>query len=350
MKRVFVNGYGSIGSRITSFLKDDQEVTVIGVGKYSPDDKVEIANSRGLDVYVPEERLGDFSDYSIAGSIESALDDCDLVIDASPGGTGYKNKKSIYEPRDIPVIYQGGESATGPESVSDVLFNSRVNYDAVFGRRHVMQGSCNVTGMGRLLEPLREKFGDELVRFDVTLIRRWADIEQTKEILPDTIEMTERPHHGDDVKMCIGRDAPLFVRAVKVPTRQMHLHIMDIRFRNQAPRPLDIHEIFTDEFGVATLWTARGTREIRDYSQDMGFNFTDTNMIHIHANMTASIGDTVQMMYSDDQTGIVIPENHLLVQAMLFERPYKEAFEHTESIFHMKEKKQMLEERFARRD
>ena len=48
MKKIFVNGYGSIGSRITSFLKDDPEITVIGVGKYSPDDKVEIANSRGL--------------------------------------------------------------------------------------------------------------------------------------------------------------------------------------------------------------------------------------------------------------------------------------------------------------
>ena len=40
MKKVFVNGYGSIGSRITSFLKDDPEITVIGIGKYSPDDKV----------------------------------------------------------------------------------------------------------------------------------------------------------------------------------------------------------------------------------------------------------------------------------------------------------------------
>ena len=40
----------------------------------------------------------------------------------------------------------------------------------------------------------------------------------------------------------------------------------------------------------------------------MGFSFTDTNMIHIHANMMESIEDTVKMMYSDDQTGIVIPE------------------------------------------
>ena len=100
---------------------------------------------------------------------------------------------------------------------------------------------------------------------------------------------------------------------------------------------------------MATLWTAKGTKDVRDYADNMGFNFTDTNMIHIHANMTASIGDTVQMMYSDDQTGIVIPENHMLMQAMLFGKSYKDAFTHTESIFHMKEKKQKLEEHFAKK-
>ena len=348
MKNVFVNGYGSIGSRITSFLKDDPEITVIGVGKYSPDEKVNVAISRGLDVYVPERKLNDFSNYKIAGSIESALDECDLVFDAAPGGHGYKNKKSLYEPKNIHSIYQGGESTTGDESVSDLLFNSRVNYDKAVGERHVMQGSCNVTGMGKILEPLRDKFGDKLTRFDVTLIRRWADIEQTDKKLVDTIEMTESPHHGDDVKMYFGKDVPLYVRAIKVPTRQMHLHIMDIRFKDTAPKPSEIHEIFTNEFGVATLWTANGTKDVRDYAQKMGFNFTDTNMIHIHANMTTSIGDTVQMMYSDDQTGIVIPENHMLMQAMLFGKSYNDAFTHTESIFHMNEKKQKLQEHFAK--
>lgn len=348
MKKVFVNGYGSIGSRITSFLKDDPEITVLGVGKYSPDEKVNVAISRGLDVFVPERKLDDFKDFKISGTIESVLDDCDLVIDAAPGGHGYKNKKSLYEPKNLMAIYQGGESTVGDEAVSDLLFNSRANYDQAIGKRHVMQGSCNVTGMGRVLEPLHDKFGDDLVRFDVTLIRRWADIEQTDKKLQDTIEMTEKPHHGDDVKTYFGKDAPLFVRAVKVPTRQMHLHIMDVRFKGAAPRPSEIHDIFKDEFGVAVLWTAKGTKDVRDYANTMGFNFTDTNMIHIHANMTTSIGDTVQMMYSDDQTGIVIPENHMLMQAMLFGKSYQDAFDHTESIFHMKEKRQKLEEHFAK--
>ena len=349
MKKVFVNGYGSIGSRITSFLKDDPEITVFGIGKYSPDEKVTDAISRGLNVYVPERKLDDFSNYKISGTIESALDECDLVIDAAPGGHGYKNKKNLYEPKNIPAIYQGGESTVGDESVSDLLFNSRANYDHALGKKHVMQGSCNVTGMGRILEPLREKFGNELVRFDVTLVRRWADIEQIEKNVSDTIEMTEKPHHGDDVKLYFGKDAPLYVRAIKVPTRQMHLHIMDVRFKETAPKPSQIHELFADEFGVATLWTAKGTKDIRDYAQNMGFNFTDTNMIHIHANMTTSIGDTVQLMYSDDQTGIVIPENHMLLQAMLFDKSYEEAFAHTESIFHMKEKKQKLQENFAKK-
>ena len=348
MKKVFVNGYGSIGSRITAFLKDDPEITVFGIGKYSSDEKVTDAISRGLNVYVPERKLDDFSNYKISGTIESALDECDLVIDAAPGGYGYKNKKNLYEPKNIPAIYQGGESTVGDESVSDLLFNSRANYDHALGKKHVMQGSCNVTGMGRILEPLREKFGNELVRFDVTLVRRWADIEQIEKNVSDTIEMTEKPHHGDDVKLYFGKDAPLYVRAIKVPTRQMHLHIMDIRFKETAPKPSQIHELFADEFGVATLWTAKGTKDIRDYAQNMGFNFTDTNMIHIHANMTTSIGDTVQLMYSDDQTGIVIPENHMLLQAMLFDKSYEEAFAHTESIFHMKEKKQKLQENFAK--
>ncbi|MBA4453376.1 MAG: type II glyceraldehyde-3-phosphate dehydrogenase, partial [Nitrosopumilaceae archaeon] len=100
MKKIFVNGYGSIGSRITAFLKDDPEISVIGVGKYSPDEKVSLAISRGLEVYVPERKLDAFKDYKISGTIESALDDCDLVIDAAPGGQGYTNKKNLYEPKN----------------------------------------------------------------------------------------------------------------------------------------------------------------------------------------------------------------------------------------------------------
>ena len=347
MKKVFVNGFGSIGSRISQFIKDDPEINLIGVGKYSPDEAVTKAISLGLDVYVPQDRIEKFNNYKIAGSVESALDQCDLVIDASPGGTGFKNKKSLYEPRGILAIYQGGETVYGDSAVSDLLFNSRANYSKAFEKKHVMQGSCNVTGMGRILQPLREKYGSKLLRFDVTLVRRWADIEQTDKTVVDTIEWSENPHHGDDVKSYMGKETPLFLRAIKVPTRQMHLHIMDVRFKDKAPRPSEFLDVFKDEYGVATLYTAKGTKEVRDFADTMKFSFKDTNMIHIHANLVESIEDTVKMMYSDDQTGIVIPENHLLMQAMLFKRKYEDALKHTEELFHMEEKKKLLQEHFA---
>jgi glyceraldehyde-3-phosphate dehydrogenase (NAD(P)) len=349
MKKVFVNGYGSIGNRVAQFIKDDPEIKVIGVGKFSADDKVNDAISRGFDVYVPEKNMNDFKKYKIKGSIENALDNCDIVIDAAPGGVGYKNKKQLYEPRGIMAIYQGGESVFGDERVSDILFNSRVNYKEAFGKKHIMQGSCNVTGMGRVLQPLREKYGSQLVRFDAILVRRWADLEQTNKVVPDTIEWTANPHHQDDIKHYMGKDTPLFIQAIKVPTRQMHVHILNIRFKNAAPMMDEILEIFKNEYGVAILWTAKGTKQIRDAAESMKFSFKDTNMIHIHANMLESIGDTMKVLYSDDQTGIVIPENHLLMQAMLFQKPYEEAFKHTESLFHMGEKKKLLEEFFARK-
>ena len=186
------------------------------------------------------------------------------------------------------------------------------------GKNMLCKVVVNVTGMGRVLEPLRKNFGNSIKRFDVTLVRRWADIDQINEIVTDTIELTSNPHHGEDVKSYFGKNTPLFVRAIKVPTRQMHLHIMDIRFEGIIPSVDDIHNIFKNEYGIATLWSAKGTKDIRDFAEKLNFSFKDTNMIHIHANMTQKIDDTIQLMYSDDQTGIVIPENHLLLQAMLF--------------------------------
>ncbi|HET8720335.1 MAG TPA: type II glyceraldehyde-3-phosphate dehydrogenase [Candidatus Nitrosotenuis sp.] len=348
MKKVFVNGYGSIGGRISQFIKDDPDIRVVGIGKYSPDAQVNDAISRGFDVYVPEKKIDSFKDFKIKGSIEKVLDDCDLVIDASPGGMGYLNKKNLYEPKGIMAIYQGGESVTGEESVSDLLFNSRVNYKDAFGKKHVMQGSCNVTGMGRVLQPLREKYGSRILRFDAILVRRWADLEQTEKEVPDTIEWTSHPHHQEDVKQYMGKDTPLFIQAIKVPTRQMHLHLLEIRFKDAAPPTSEILDIFKNEYGVATFWTAKGTKQIRDAAESLKFSFKDTNMIHIHANMLDSIGDTIKMAYSDDQTGIVIPENHMLMQAMLFQKSHDEAFKHTESLFHMGDKKRMLEEYFAK--
>lgn len=127
MKKIFINGYGSIGKRIAAFVRDDPEIKIVGVGKHSPKN-MSGAISDGFDVYVLKRNMPRFEGMGVAGTIESALDTCDLVVDASPGGMGYDNKINLYEPRGIKAIYQGGESVHGDSAVSDMLFNSRVNY------------------------------------------------------------------------------------------------------------------------------------------------------------------------------------------------------------------------------
>ena len=347
MKKVFVNGYGSIGSRISQFIAGDTDIEVVGVGKYSPDERVNDAISRGFGVYVPKNKLEQFKNFKIGGTIEEVLEKCDLVVDAAPGGQGYNNKKNLYEPKNVKAIFQGGETIIGDKAVAALIFNSRVNYTDAFDKKYVMQGSCNVTGMGRILQPLKERYGSKIKRFDATLLRRWADLEDSKTEVKDSIEWTRKPHHSEDVKSYMGKDTPLYIRVFKVPTRQMHLHLMDIRFVNIAPKPSELLDLFKDEYGVAVLYTAKGTKDIRDFADSTKFSFTDTNMIHIHADLLEVQDDIVKITYSDDQTGIVIPENHLLMQAMLFKRNHDDAFKHTEELFHMKEKKQLLEAHFG---
>ena len=96
MKKIFVNGYGTIGKRITKFILDDPEIRLLGIGKHTPDDTIKDILSQGLNVYVLQKNLHIFDKYNINGTIEDILTECDLVIDASPSGYGFYNKQKIY--------------------------------------------------------------------------------------------------------------------------------------------------------------------------------------------------------------------------------------------------------------
>lgn len=343
---MFINGYGNIGRRLATALSMDKEIQFVGVAKYTVDDKVKEALENRFNVYVPEEMISAFKEkgYSVTGSVKDAVKHSEIVIDAAKEGGGYDNKKSLYEPMNKPAIFQGGEDRHGDRTVADMIHNSRVNYSKAAGRTYVIQGSCNVSGMGRVMQPLIEKFGDRIRRYDVELVRRWADLEDTKAV-KDSIEWDRNPHHQDDVKDFIP-SANLYVDAFKVPSRMMHLHQMFIRFSGKAPTKDEILECFRNEFGVAIISSANGTGDVRKKAIELGFAHGDTNMVHIHQDILRVQDDTVKIAYSDDQTGMVIPENHMLFQSMVFKRPREEAMKRTDSLFQMSKKRRILEEEF----
>jgi len=347
MVRVFINGYGNIGRRLASAFSHDKEIQFVGIGKYSIDNKVDEAFSKKFPVYVPEEKVREFKGkgYDISGTISDAIKESDLVIDAAKDGFGYSNKVNFYIPLNKPAIFQGGEDRTGEKKVADIIHNSRINYDKVTNQKYVIQGSCNVSGMGRIMQPMIEKFGDKIQRYDVTLIRRWADLEDKKEV-KDSIEWDKNPHHQDDVKSFLP-SVKLYVEAYKVPSRMMHLHQMTIRFKDKVPNFDSMSDIYHDEFGVAVLANAKGTADIRLKARELGFEHDDTNMVHIHQETMRKSDDTLKILYSDDQTGIVIPENHLLFQSMVLGKSKKQAYEHTDSLFQISKKRDLLVKQFG---
>jgi glyceraldehyde-3-phosphate dehydrogenase (NAD(P)) len=346
MVKVFINGYGNIGRRIATAFSQDKEIQFIGVGKYSVDDRVKDAVDRNFPLYVPANMVSKFKEkgFPVSGNISDAIMESDIVIDAAKDGYGYDNKVNLYEPLNKAAIFQGGEDNTGDKKVADVIHNSRVNYKDMFKKKYVIQGSCNVSGMGRILQPMIEKYGSEIERYDVTLIRRSADLEDLKEV-KDSIEWDKNPHHQDDVKSFLPT-VNLYVEAYKVPSRMMHLHQMTVRFKSAAPDKESFLDIYEKEFGVAILSNARGTGDIRKKAIDLGFEHGDTNMVHIHSDTIRTQDDTLKLLYSDDQTGMVIPENYLLFQSMLYGRPARDAYRRTEAIFHIDKKRKTLEEEF----
>jgi len=344
--KIFINGFGNIGRRLATYLDLDKEIDLVGIAKYNTDVRAKEAISKGYKIYIPKNLKKSFEDKKIqyAGYIEDGVRQSDLIIDAAKEGLGYENKQKIYLPMDKKAIFQGGEKREGKFSVADMIHNSRVNYDKAKLKHYVIQGSCNVSGMGRMIEPLIENFGDSISRFDVTLIRRWADLEDSKEV-KDSIEWDAHPHHQDDVKDFLPK-VNLYVEAFKVPSRMMHVHQMLIRFKNRVTSKDKILEIFQKEFGVAILKSSRGTAEVRKKAMDLGFIHGDTNMVHIHENLLRLQDDTLKLVYSDDQTGMVIPENHLLIQSMVSQKTRSEALQHTDLLFDMTKRKEILQDAF----
>jgi glyceraldehyde-3-phosphate dehydrogenase (NAD(P)) len=344
--QIFLNGFGNIGRRLATALSKDKSIELVGIAKYSPDEETEKAIKKGYKVFVPKELEKQFQNknYMISGTVEDAIKQADIVIDAAKEGKGFQNKKKYYIPLKKKAIFQGGEDRNGKLSVANIIHNSRVNYNNTQDQNYVIQGSCNVTGMGRIIQPLIENYGDSIARYDVNLVRRSADLEDIKEI-KDSIEWDRQPHHQDDVKDFIP-SINLYVDSLKVPSRMMHLHQMTIRFKNKPPSKDKILEIFNKEYGVALIDKANGTADIRKKAIELNFDHGDTGMVHIHKEILKIQDDIVKISYSDDQTGMVIPENYMLLQSMVFKKPKTEALKQTDKIFNMKKKRKILEEEF----
>ncbi len=171
--KVGISGYGVIGQRLAEGVALQGDMEVVGVTDLAPTLSVRALKEKGMPFKlfcaVPgkEKDLID-AGIPVSGTLEDLCEEADIILDASPGGVGAKNKE-LYVKKGVRAIFQAGEAT----SVGDVFFHGYANYEKGLGQKYMKLTSCNTTGVLRPIAAFDEAFGVD--RVIMTIMRRCAD-------------------------------------------------------------------------------------------------------------------------------------------------------------------------------
>jgi len=270
MIRVAINGYGTIGKRVADAVTCQPDMTVIGVSKTKPSAEAYIAKERKFPLYIADlskKEAFEKAGIPVAGSVEEMLSACDIVVDATPGGVGAKNR-ALYEKAGIKAIWQGGED----HEVAGFSFSSSCNFKDAIGRDYARVVSCNTTGLCRIIRLVDSEYGVKKVR--ATMIRRGGDPGDIKRGPIDAIVLnpvTIPSHHGPDVQSVLP-DIRITTTALIVPTTMMHMHVVQMDLKQPGKRERIIELISKNpRIGLVRRETGiTSTAELKEYVMDLG--------------------------------------------------------------------------------
>lgn len=317
MKKVGINGYGTIGKRVADAVSCQDDMQIVGVTKRTPDFEAKMAVDKGYDLYISDpkrESLFKEADIEISGTIEDLYPELDIIVDCTPEGIGAKNKL-IYEKKGLKAIFQGGEK----HDQIGQSFNSFSNYADNIGANYVRVVSCNTTGLCRTLYPINELCGIKKVR--AVMVRRGADPGQIKKgpinaIVPNP--PTVPSHHGPDVQTVM-YDLNITTMALLVPTTIMHQHNLMVELEN--PVKVDeIIDVLEKTSRIILFEAAKGassTAEIMEFARDLGRSRSDLFEIAVWKESLNVDKGELYYMQAIHQESDVVPENVDCIRAML---------------------------------
>jgi glyceraldehyde-3-phosphate dehydrogenase (NAD(P)) len=313
---VGVNGYGTVGKRVADAVAAQPDMTVLGVTKRTPSATADVARDRGYPLYVPEDRREHFErtgdDRSIAGTVPDLVAATDVVVDATPSGTG-EEYRSLYERHDTTAIFQGGESA----DVAPASFNARANYDEAVGADAARVVSCNTTGLARLLTPLSSQYGID--RVSVTLVRRGGDPGTTDrgpidDTVPDPVSIPS--HHGPDLQTVLPH-VDVTTVGLRVPTTQMHVQSVTVDLAG-TPTTDAVIDRLREEPRVLLVPEHYGTNcgSLKALADDVGRPRGDVWENCVWRDSVTVEGGVLHCLQAIDQRAIVVPENVDAIRAV----------------------------------
>ena len=317
MIKVAINGYGTIGKRVADAVAAQPDMQVVGVSKTRPSHEAFIAKSRGYPLYIADiakKPLFENAGLPVAGSVGEMLKAADIVVDATPGGVGEKNKQ-LYEKLGKKAIWQGGED----HEVAGFSFNSDCNYRDAIGKQFARVVSCNTTGLCRIIHAMDTAYGVEKVR--AVMVRRGGDPADIKRGPIDAIVLNPvhiPSHHGPDVQSVLPH-ITIVTLAMIVPVTMMHMHVVQMDLKKEASRE-KVLEVIEKHPRMGLVRKATGitsTAELKEYAMDMGRQRSDLWENGIFEESVSCLGKELYLFQAIHQEADVVVENIDCIRAMM---------------------------------
>ncbi len=317
MIKVAVNGYGTIGKRVADAISKQSDMKLLGVVKTKPDFLAKMALQRGYNLYAASpESLETFKKAKIEpkGTFKELLPEAEVIVDATPGGTGKQNKP-LYEENGSKAIFEGGEKP----DIAEVSFCAQVNYDKAVNKKYIRIVSCNTTGLCRTLSTLDKAYGIESA--DAVLIRRAADPNdpETGPINGIVLDPPRIPsHHGPDVQTVLPH-IKITTMAVSVPTTLMHIHAIHTRVKQPTTKE-DVVKTFHKATRIITITPEdriTSTNQAAEYAKELGRTRNDLYEIPVWEESVGVMdGKDIYYFQGVHQEANVVPENVDAIRAV----------------------------------
>lgn len=306
--QVGVVGYGVIGQRLADGVAKQEDMELMGVVDVAPTLSIRAMFDSGqpYPLYVvKDENKAAFQEegFPVEGTLDELLSKVNIVLDATPGGVGIKNKE-IYKERGVKAIFQGGEK----NEVADVFFHGYANYEKGIGKDYLKLTSCNTTGFIRAVDCLDKSVGIE--RVVITIVRRVADPGDTHRGLVDVALVEKVPNHQAKDLMLIMPHVEATGALVHVPVT--HGHIITILATPKQKITVDeAIEQFERHPRIKVVEIAKGFNSnaaLFRYARDRGNKRADMYEIALFKETVVLSGDNIFFTINIPQEAVVTPE------------------------------------------
>jgi glyceraldehyde-3-phosphate dehydrogenase (NAD(P)) len=314
--RVAVNGYGVIGKRVAAAVREQDDMTLLGVADVSTDWRLRVAAKQGFNLYgagADAARAMQDVGLPVAGELGELISAVDVVVDCTPKGVGATNAE-LYRRTNKPFIVQGGEK----HALTGHSFVAEASYAGALGQPATRVVSCNTTSIVRTLSALKR--AGLLRRARGTLLRRGTDPWESDHsgIMNTLVPEPEIPSHQGPDAQSVDPDLDLVTMAVKVPETIGHLHYWSVQMTRAASKE-EVVAAFLTSSRIAPVRMDEGhvaLNTIKEMMADLGRPHGNLYEVALWVDMLRVQGDELFYAYMVDNQAIVIPETIDAIRAL----------------------------------